>query len=43
MKHFKTSLAYCAAFYKLGDIKGIGSGSGQLIKMDKAYFYAEYQ
>lgn len=43
MKHFKTSLAYCAAFSKLGDIKRIGFGSDQLIKMDKAYFYAEYQ
>lgn len=43
MKHFKPSLAYSAAFYKLGDIKRIGSGSDQLIKMDKAYFYAEYQ
>lgn len=43
MKHFKTSLAYCAALPKLGDIKRIGSGSDQLIKMDKTYFYAEYQ
>lgn len=38
MKHFKTSLAYSAALYKLGNIKRIGSGSDQLKKNGKSLF-----